>query len=62
MKTTTNQFTDTIQKAYKAFNERNIDNALSTMQPDIQWSKAWEAVIFQGTRKLKTTGQGNGLK
>jgi hypothetical protein len=36
----TNQFEDIIKKAYAAFNETNIDNALSTMQNDVQWSKA----------------------
>jgi hypothetical protein len=37
-----NQSENTIRKAYAAFNERNIDKTLSTMQPDVQWSKAWE--------------------
>lgn len=36
------QFTDLIKKAYSVFNERNIDKALSIMQPNVQWSKAWE--------------------
>jgi hypothetical protein len=37
-----NSFNNVIKKAYAAFNERKIDIALSTMQPDVQWSKAWE--------------------
>ncbi|MCP2024950.1 hypothetical protein L1276_000090 [Flavobacterium sp. HSC-32F16] len=48
-----NQFEDTIYKAYTAFNERNIDNALSTMQPDIQWSKAWEGGYISGHDEIK---------
>lgn len=43
-----NQFEDLIYKAYSAFNERNIDKALSTMQPDVQWSKAWEGGYIVG--------------
>lgn len=48
-----NQFEDTIQKAYAAFNERNIDNALSTMQKDVQWSKAWEGGYISGHHEIK---------
>ncbi|MET0944782.1 MAG: nuclear transport factor 2 family protein [Flavobacterium sp.] len=44
---------DTIKKAYSAFNERNIDNALSTMQPDVQWSKAWEGGYISGHDEIK---------
>ena len=42
------QITDLIKKAYSAFNERNIDKALSTMQPNVQWSKAWEGGYIKG--------------
>jgi hypothetical protein len=49
----TNQFKDVIEKAYSAFNERNIDNALSTMQPDVQWSKAWEGGYISGHNEIK---------
>lgn len=48
-----NQFEDTIKKAYSAFNERNIDNALSTMQNDVQWSKAWEGGYISGHDEIK---------
>jgi hypothetical protein len=48
-----NQFEEIIHKAYGAFNERNIDNALSTMQPDIQWSKAWEGGYISGHDEIK---------
>ncbi|RZK11637.1 MAG: ketosteroid isomerase [Flavobacterium sp.] len=48
-----NQFEQTIQKAYSAFNERNIDNALSTMQLDVLWSKAWEGGYISGHTEIK---------
>ena len=48
-----NQFEDTIRKAYHSFNERNIDNALSTMQKDVQWSKAWEGGYISGHDEIK---------
>src|SRR5690606_18110706 len=49
----TNQLIETIKKAYTAFNERNIDNALSTMQADVQWSKAWEGGYISGHDEIK---------
>lgn len=39
---------ETIHKAYAAFNGRDIDAALATMQPDVQWSKAWEGGYITG--------------
>jgi hypothetical protein len=48
-----NQFEDTIKKAYSAFNNRNIDEVLSTMQPDIQWTKAWEGGYICGHDEIK---------
>ena len=53
METTVNQFQEVIKKAYAAFNERNIDNALSTMQEDVQWSKAWEGGYISGHDEIK---------
>lgn len=44
---------DLIKKAYNAFNKRNIDEALSTMQPDVQWSKAWEGGYISGHDEIK---------
>lgn len=49
----TNQSKDIIKKAYTAFNERNIDNALATMQADVQWSKAWEGGYIIGHDEIK---------
>lgn len=48
-----NQLEKVIEKAYSAFNERNIDNALSTMQKDVQWSKAWEGGYISGHDEIK---------
>lgn len=53
MAETANQFEETIRRAYNAFNERNIDNALSTMQPDIKWSRAWEGGYISGHEEIK---------
>ena len=47
------QFTDLIKKAYSAFNERNIEQALSTMQLNVQWSKAWEGGYISGHDEIK---------
>jgi hypothetical protein len=47
------QFEDLIKKAYSAFNERDIDKALSTMQPNVQWSKAWEGGYITGHDEIK---------
>ncbi len=49
-----NQFEHTIKKAYAAFNERKIDQALSTMQPDVQWSKAWEGGYISGHDEIRS--------
>ncbi|MEO7138804.1 MAG: nuclear transport factor 2 family protein, partial [Ferruginibacter sp.] len=46
-------FKDLIKKAYAAFNERDIDKALSTMQPTVQWSKAWEGGYISGHDEIK---------
>jgi hypothetical protein len=42
-----------IKKAYSAFNQRDIDEALSTMQPNVQWSKAWEGGYISGHDEIK---------
>jgi hypothetical protein len=49
----TDPFKDVIRKAYTAFNARNIDNALATMQPDVQWSKAWEGGYISGHEEIR---------
>ncbi len=47
-----NELKNTIEKAYLAFNERNIDDALSTMQPNVEWSKAWEGGYISGHTQI----------
>ena len=49
----TTPYHELIRKAYNAFNTRNIDEALSTMQPDVQWSKAWEGGYISGHEEIK---------
>ncbi|MEO6638592.1 MAG: nuclear transport factor 2 family protein [Ginsengibacter sp.] len=49
----TTQLKDLIKKAYAAFNERDIDKVVSTMQANVQWSKAWEAGYIRGHEEIK---------
>ena len=42
------QIHDLIKKAYSAFNARDIDTALSTFHPDVQWPKAFEGGYVSG--------------
>lgn len=49
----TTQLKDLIEKAYSAFNERDIGKALSTMQQNVQWSKAWEGGYIRGHDEIK---------
>ena len=49
----TTELKDLIKKAYAAFNERDIDKALSTMHPDIQWPKAFEGGYVSGHNEIR---------
>lgn len=49
----TTQFQDLIEKAYSAFNARDIDKALSTRQSNVKWSKAWEGGYISGHDEIK---------
>lgn len=42
------QIHNLIKKAYSAFNSRDIDTALSTFHPDVQWPKAFEGGYVNG--------------
>lgn len=44
---------DLIQKAYNAFNTRDIDAALSIMHPDVQWPKAFEGGYVSGHNEVR---------
>jgi ketosteroid isomerase-like protein len=37
-----------LKKAYRAFNARDIDGALATMQPDVEWPNGMEGGIVHG--------------
>ena len=47
------QYENLIRIAYSAFNERDIDKALSVMQPEVQWSKAWEGGYISGHDEIR---------
>ncbi len=47
------QLQDLIKKAYAAFNARDIDTALSTMHPDVQWPKAFEGGYVSGHDEIR---------
>jgi hypothetical protein len=42
-----------IDKAYAAFNSRDIDAALSTMHTDVQWPKAFEGGYVNGHAAIR---------
>ncbi len=47
------QLQDLIKKAYAAFNARDINTALSTMHPDVQWPKAFEGGYVSGHDEIR---------
>jgi hypothetical protein len=48
-----NQLSDLIKKAYAAFNARDIDTALSTMHPDVEWPTAFEGGYVSGRNEIR---------
>ncbi len=46
-------YEDLINKAYAAFNARDIDTALSTMHADVQWPKAFEGSYVTGHDEIR---------
>ena len=42
-----------INKAYAAFNARDIDTALSVMHPDVEWPKAFEGGYVSGHTEIR---------
>ncbi|RZK24954.1 MAG: nuclear transport factor 2 family protein [Hymenobacter sp.] len=42
-----------VKKAYSAFNFRDIDTALSTFHPDVQWPKAFEGGYVSGHAEIR---------
>lgn len=47
------QIRDLINQAYTAFNARDIDTALSTMHPNIEWPKAFEGGYVSGQDEIR---------
>lgn len=46
-------YTTLFQKVYSAFNIRDIDAALSTMHPKIEWPKAFEGGYIRGHQEIR---------
>ncbi len=46
-----------IEKAYQAFNNREIDILLQIMHPDVKWPKAWEGDYAYGHDEVKAYWQ-----
>jgi hypothetical protein len=47
------QIQELIKKAYTAFNARDIDTALTTMHPEVQWPKAFEGGYVSGHAEIR---------
>ncbi|HMS67944.1 MAG TPA: nuclear transport factor 2 family protein [Saprospiraceae bacterium] len=48
-----NQIEELIKKAYSAFNARDIDSALSTFHPEVEWPKAFEGGYVTGHDEVR---------
>lgn len=46
------KYDDLIGKAYASFNARDIDSALSTFHPDVQWPRAFEGGYVSGHEEV----------
>ncbi|MDO7888016.1 nuclear transport factor 2 family protein [Hymenobacter cheonanensis] len=44
---------DLIRKAYAAFNARDIPTVLTTLHPEVRWSKAWEGDYATGHDEVR---------
>jgi hypothetical protein len=49
-----NNINKLITKAYAAFNARDIETALSTFHPDVEWPKAFEGGYVQGHDEIRS--------
>lgn len=47
------QIYDLVKKAYSAFNSRDIDTALSTFHPEVEWPKAFEGGYVSGQDEIR---------
>lgn len=48
------QFEQLIHTAYQAFNSRDIDKALSTFHPEVEWPKAFEGGYVRGHEEIRS--------
>ncbi len=44
---------DLINRAYAAFNKRDIDAVLAAMHPDVHWSNGWEGGYVDGHEAVR---------
>jgi len=49
-----------LKEAYRAFNARDIDAALATMQADVEWPNGMEVARFTAVLESGNTGRGSG--
>jgi ketosteroid isomerase-like protein len=49
----TNTVRELLSSAYAAFNTRDIDGALSAMQPDVAWANGMEGGIVHGSEGVR---------
>tara|TARA_R110002020_G_scaffold63170_1_gene168631 strand:- start:32057 stop:32410 length:354 start_codon:yes stop_codon:yes gene_type:complete len=47
------QIEELIKKAYSAFNSRDINSALSTFHPEVEWPKAFEGGYVSGHEEVR---------
>ena len=52
-KNMTTELVEIINKAYSAFNSRDIDTALSTFHSKVQWPKAFEGGYVSGHEEIR---------
>ncbi|GAB3020499.1 nuclear transport factor 2 family protein [Spirosoma pulveris] len=46
-------YQDLINRAYHAFNNRDIDGVLALMHPDVQWPNGWEGGYVHGQDEVR---------
>ena len=46
-------YQDLINRAYQAFNARDIDGVLKLMHPDVQWPNGWEGGYVHGHDEVR---------
>ncbi len=47
------QYEELISHAYSAFNLRDIDKVLLTLDPNVQWANGWEGGYVKGHNELR---------